>query len=316
MRLLVVMDPPELVNPDGDTTLVIMMEALGRGHEVAICEPRHLDLDGAGTYATVTKVEKAVRARPPFVLATPKREALSSYQAVLMRKDPPFDVDYFTSTLLLDRATASTLVINDPASLRTWNEKLAIFEFPALIAETYVTRSVGRLRELLGQLGGEMIVKPLDGAGGAGVFFVKKEDRNAQVIFESVSQGERKWVMAQRYLPAAREGDKRILLLDGEPIGSVLRVPRSDDNRGNLHVGGSAVRSPLSAREQQICDEVGAWCKQQGLYWVGLDVIGGHLTEVNITSPTGVQEINRLEGHTGKATLEARFVDWIERRVA
>ncbi|MEO6950293.1 MAG: glutathione synthase [Polyangia bacterium] len=316
MRILVVMDPPELVNPDGDTTLVIMMEALGRGHEVAICEPRHLELDGEHTFATVTRVEKAERARPPFVLSAGRREALSSYQVVLMRKDPPFDVDYFTSTLLLDRARGRTLVVNDPASLRTWNEKLAIFEFPKLIAETYVTRSVARLRELLGQLGGEMIVKPLDGAGGAGVFFVKQEDRNAQVIFESVSMGERKWVMAQRYLPAAREGDKRILLLDGEPIGSVLRVPRSDDNRGNLHVGGSAVRSPLSSREQQICDEVGAWCKQHGLYWVGLDVIGGHLTEVNITSPTGVQEINRLEGHSGKAMLESRFVDWIERRVA
>ena len=316
MRLLVVMDPPELVNPDGDTTLVVVMEALRRGHEVAICEPKHLDLDGAHTYATVQQVHEAARERPPFVLAAGKREALGAFQAVLMRKDPPFDVDYFTSTLLLDRAKATTLVINDPASLRTWNEKLAIFEFPGLIADTYVTRSVARMRELLGQLGGEMIVKPLDGAGGAGVFFVKKEDRNAQVIFESVSQGERKWVMAQRYLPAAREGDKRILLLDGEPIGSVLRVPRADDNRGNLHVGGSAVHAPLSPREKQICDEVGAWCKLHGLYWVGLDVIGGHLTEVNITSPTGVQEINRLEGHTGKATLEARFVDWIERRVA
>ena len=315
MRILVVMDPPELVNPDGDTTLVVMMEALRRGHEVALCEPRHLDLDGAHTYAMVRKVESAARARPPFVLAPSQREALGAFQVVLMRKDPPFDVDYFTSTLLLDRAKATTLVINDPASLRTWNEKLAIFEFPGLIAETYVTRSVSRMRELLDQLGGEMIVKPLDGAGGAGVFFVKKEDRNAQVIFESVSQAERKWVMAQRYLPAAREGDKRILLLDGEPIGSVLRVPRADDNRGNLHVGGSAVRAPLSPREKQICDEVGAWCKQRGLYWVGLDVIGGHLTEVNITSPTGVQEINRLEGHTGRATLESRFVDWIERRV-
>ena len=315
MKILVCMDPPSSIHFEGDTTLVMIMEALFRGHEVSVCEPFHLDLDRGEAMAQTTRVTAARRAAPPIDLGTSQREALSSFQCVLMRKDPPFDMDYFTSTLLLDRCKATTLVVNDPASLRTYNEKLAIFEFPKLIAETYVTRSVSRLKELLVELGGEMIVKPLDGAGGAGVFFVKKDDRNAQVIFESCSMGERKWVMAQRYLPAAREGDKRILLLDGEPIGSVLRVPRADDNRGNLHVGGSAVRSPLSPREQAICDEVGAYCKKVGLYWVGLDVIGGMLTEVNVTSPTGVQEINRLEKLEGKARLEARFIDWVEKRV-
>ena len=315
VHILVVMDPPQAIAFEGDTTLVMIMEALSRGHRVSVCEPRHLGLDGPEVMTSATRVVKAVRARPPFELGETSRAALSSFQAVLMRKDPPFDIDYFTSTLLLDRARGKTLLVNEPNALRSYNEKLAIFEFPKLIAPTFVTRSLSRLRELVDELGGEMIVKPLDGAGGAGVFHVRKDDRNMPVIFETLTHGERRLVMAQKYLPAAREGDKRILLLDGEVIGSVLRVPRADENRGNLHVGGNAVRSPLSSKEQQICDEVGAFCKKVGLYFVGIDVIGGVLTEVNITSPTGIQEVNRLEGHEGKARLEARFVDWLEQRV-
>ncbi len=315
LRILVVMDPPAAINPDGDTTLVMIMESLARGYEVGVCEARHLELDGPEAWATVTTVVKAVRARPAFELGATKRQPLSAFQAVLMRKDPPFDIEYFTATLLLDRARGKTLVVNDPPALRTYNEKLAIFEFPKLIAPTFVTRSLTRLRELVDELGGEMIVKPLDGAGGSGVFHVRREDRNMLVIFETLTHGEKRAVMAQQYLPAAREGDKRILLLDGEYLGSVLRVPRADENRGNLHVGGNAVRSPLSPKEQQICDEVGAFCKKVGLYFVGIDVIGGVLTEVNITSPTGIQEANRLEGHTGKDRLEARFVDWLTQRV-
>jgi glutathione synthase len=313
MRLLVVMDHPSAINPDGDTTLVFMIEALARGHEVAVCEPRHLELDGAQLHATVTRVVRAERTRPPFELGTIERVATKQYDAILMRKDPPFDIDFYNATLLLDRA--GTLVVNDPIALRSWNEKLAIFTFPSLIAPTFVTRSVGRLRELLVELGGQMIVKPIDGAGGTGVFLAHKDDRNCGSIFETLTRDGRALVMAQEYLPAAREGDKRILLLDGEPIGAVLRVPRGDDHRGNLHVGGTATKAALSDVDRRICDEVGAACKNAGLWFVGLDVIGGRLTEVNVTSPTGVQEINRLEGHGGKARLEARFIDWLEKKI-
>jgi glutathione synthase len=314
VHLLVVMDPPAAINPAGDTTLVFVMEALARGHEVSICDTKDLELDGSVPYAMVTRVVSARRERPPFELGVVERMPLSSFPVILMRKDPPFDIDYYTATLLLDRAREASKVVNDPVALRAWNEKLAIFEFPHLIAPTFITRSLARLRGLLDELGGQMIVKPIDGAGGTGVFHVRRDDRNAGVILETITQLERRHVMAQAYLPASREGDKRILLLDGEPIGAVLRVPRDDDNRGNLHVGGSAVKAPLSARDQQICDEVGARCKKEGLWFVGLDVIGGALTEVNVTSPTGVQEINRLEGHTGKARLEARVLDWIEKQ--
>lgn len=314
MRLLVVMDQPSAINPDGDTSLMFIMEAMQRGHQVAICEPRHLELDGEVLHATATRVVRAERARPPFELGLTERKATASYQAILMRKDPPFDIDFYATTLLLDRA--ATLVVNDPIALRGWNEKMAIFSFPRLIAPTFVTRSIPRLRQLLDDLGGKMIVKPLDGAGGTGVFLAQKDDRNCGVIFETLTRNETALVMAQEYLPAAREGDKRILLLDGEPIGAVLRVPRGDDHRGNLHVGGTATKAALSDKDRQICDAVGAACKQAGLWFVGIDVIGGRLTEVNVTSPTGVQEINRLEGHTGAARLEARFLDWLERKIA
>jgi glutathione synthase len=157
-----------------------------------------------------------------------------------------------------------------------------------------------------------MIVKPLDGCGGAGVFHVRADDRNTNVIFETATACGTRLVMAQAYLPEAREGDKRILLLDGEPLGAVLRVPRGDDTRGNLHVGGTAQKTTLTARDREICSQVGVRCRKDGLFFVGLDVIGGHLTEVNVTSPTGVQEIDRLDG----VRLEARIVDWLERRAA
>ncbi len=291
MRLLVVMDPPECLNPATDTTLVIVEEARRRGHEVDSCTASALWLEG------------------PEVRAGER--ALAEYQAVLMRSDPPFDLDYYFATLLLERARERTLVVNDPRGLREANEKLYIFNFPRLIAPTRVTRSLDALKAFLAQEGGQMIVKPLDACGGAGVFHVRAEDRNTNAILEAVTGCGKKLVMAQRYLAEAREGDKRILLLDGEPLGAVLRVPRADETRGNLHAGARATQTALTPRDLEICAEVGARCKADGLYFVGLDVIGGHLTEVNVTSPTGVREIDRLEG----VRLEARVVDWLERRI-
>ncbi|HUQ08159.1 MAG TPA: glutathione synthase [Kofleriaceae bacterium] len=311
MRILVVMDGPDAIHPATDTTLVIIEEALRRKHEVEICLPQWIELDGAEPMASVGQVARADRARRPCLeVDYGQRRALAEYGAVLIRKDPPFDLDYFFATLLLDRARGKTLLVNDPRGLRDANEKLYIFNFPEFIAPTRVTRSIEGLRRFLTEQGGEMIVKPLDGCGGAGVFHVRADDRNMNAILETVSESGKKLVMAQRYLPAAREGDKRILLLDGEPIGAVLRRPRADETRGNLHVGGTAIKTVLTARERDICAQVGARCRADGLYFVGLDVIGDHLTEVNVTSPTGVQEIDRLDG----VQLEARIVDWLESR--
>jgi glutathione synthase len=303
MRLLFVMDPPARVNPRADTTYVIMREAQARGHEVLHCEASDLALEGTAAVATA----RATRVEPAGItLGEARRVALGDCSAVLMRKDPPYDIDYYFATLLLDRA--GTLVINNPQGLRDANEKLYAMNFPEFIPPTIVTRDAARLRAYQDELGGEMIVKPLDGCGGRGVLYCGKGDRNIPSMLELLTDGGKKWVIGQKYLPQARKGDKRVLLLDGQPIGAVLRVPREDEVRGNLHVGGKAVKTTLDAREQELCAALGPRLVKDGLWFVGIDVIGGQLTEVNVTSPTGVQEINALDG----VKLEAKIVDWIE----
>jgi glutathione synthase len=307
MRILVVMDEPGQINPRTDTTLVIIDEARRRGHTVETCSPGALWLDAGAAQTFAFLVEESAAALRTAVEG--RACALELFDCVLMRKDPPFDLDYYFATLLLSRAR--TRVINRPRGLREANEKLYIFNFLDFVAPTRVTRSQAELRDFLSAMGGEMIVKPLDGCGGAGVFHVRRDDRNANSILEMISDGGKRLVMAQKYLPQVREGDKRILILDGEPIGAVLRVPRDDETRGNLHVGGTATQTTLSPREREICAALAPRLVEDGLWFVGIDVIGGWLTEVNVTSPTGVQEINRLDG----VKLEERIVDWLEKPV-
>jgi glutathione synthase len=306
------MDPPGQIHPETDTTITII-EAVRARMPVWICRAEQLELDGDQVVtqaAPVVAVDRA--ARPALTCDAEQRKSLADFGAVFMRKDPPFDLDYYFATQLLERARGRTLLVNDPRGLRDANEKLYIFNFPSLIAPTRVTRSIERLRGFLAELGGEMVVKPLDQCGGSGVFHVRADDRNTNSILETVSDCGRKLVMAQKYLPAARQGDKRILLLDGEPIGAVMRVPRPDETRGNLHAGGRAEKTTLTARDREICRVVGERCRADGLYFVGLDVIGDSLTEVNVTSPTGVQEIDRLDG----ARLEERIAEWLAARLA
>jgi glutathione synthase len=303
MSLLVVMDHPDRLNPGTDTTIPII-DAVKRRKPVWICRPEQLELEGDRLFVTAAEVTQA---RPALQWDGEQRRPVDEFGAVFMRKDPPFDLDYYFATLLLERARGKAFLLNDPRGLRDANEKLYIFQFPSLIAPTCVSRSMDRLRAFLTEQGGEMIVKPLDLCGGMSVFHVRADDRNTNVILETMSQNGRKLVMAQKYLPAARQGDKRILLLDGEPIGAVMRVPRANETRGNLHAGGRAEKTTLNAREQQICKEVGARCRADGLYFVGIDVIGDCLTEVNVTSPTGVQEIDRLDG----VQLEEKIADFI-----
>jgi glutathione synthase len=307
MRILVVMDEPARINPRTDTTLVLIEEARRRGHVVEICTAAALWLDGGAPQTFAFLVTQSIGGLK--VAEEGRACALELFDLVLMRKDPPFDLDYYFATLLLSRA--KTRVVNHPRGLRDANEKLYIFNFPEFVAPTRVTRSQAELREFLAAMGGEMIVKPLDACGGTGVFHVRSDDRNANSILEMISDCGRRLVMAQKYLPEVRQGDKRILLLDGEPLGAVLRVPREDETRGNLHVGGVATRTGLSERELQICAALGPRLREDGLSFVGIDVIGGWLTEVNVTSPTGVQEINQLDG----VKLEAQIVDWMEKAV-
>ncbi len=238
---------------------------------------------------------------------------LEHFDAIFMRKDPPADAAYLYATMLLSLADErKTFVLNHPAGLREANEKLYSLNFPDAIPPTLVTYEIPRLKTFLEEQGGEMIVKPLDGHGGEGVFLATAKDRNLGAILEAVTQYESRLIMAQRYLPEARKGDKRLIVLNGEPLGCMLRVPRDDENRGNIHVGGNCVKAPVTARDREICKMLKPRLERDGLYFVGLDIIGDYLTEVNVTSPTGVQEIDRLDG----VNLEGKVIDFVESRVA
>jgi glutathione synthase len=227
-----------------------------------------------------------------------------------MRKDPPFDLDYYFATLLLERARGSTLIINDPRGLREQNEKLAVLEYPDLCPPTIVTRETTRLRTFLAEQGGEIVVKPLDASGGFGVFHVRKGDPNTGAILEQATQLGRRWTMAQKYLPEVRKGDKRILLCDGEFLCAVLRVPAPDDARGNLHVGAKPMATKLDERDAEIVRVLGPRLRAAGHFFVGLDVIGGWLTEINVTSPTGILEANVLYNDA----YEVKVVERLEQK--
>ena len=308
-----IMDPIENVLVDKDTTFVFMLEAVKRGHQVYHLGLRALYARGPQALVRARRCEVA-RATPHWRYLDDGIEyPIEFFDAVLMRKDPPADPPYLYATMLLSLAdTRRTFVLNNPAGLREANEKLYALNFPEVIPPTLVTYELPRLRQFLGEQGGEMIVKPLDGHGGEGVFLVGAGDRNLGAILETVTQYETRPIMAQRYIAEIRNGDKRLIVLNGEPLGGTLRVPREDEHRGNIHVGGTCVQAPITARDREICRRLKPRLERDGLYFVGLDIIGDYLTEVNVTSPTGVQEINRLDG----VNLEAKVIDFVESRCA
>jgi glutathione synthase len=312
LRILYVMDPMVRVLPDKDTTFAFQLEGQRRGHAQFHCGPQDLFVDRAVPHAVARRVT-VERATPHFALDEARIAPLAAYDVVFMRKDPPFDMAYvFASHLLALVDPAVTFVLNDPRGLVNANEKLYALNFPTLIPESLVTSDHGRLKTFMEQMGGEMIVKPLDGCGGSGVLHVHRGDRNLNALLElSTAEGTR-LVMAQRYLPAARDGDKRLIVLDGEPLGAILRVPREDEHRGNIHVGGTVKPSPVDDRDREICRTMVPLLRRDGLYFVGLDIIGGYVTEVNVTSPTGIQEIDRLN----QTSLEAKVTDFVEARAA
>ena len=308
MKFLYVMDPLARIQIAGDTTFALMLETGARGHENWFCEPRHLGLEhdraSAGAWpVTVRRVEG-----DHYILGPQSQVFLDEFDVVLMRKDPPFDLDYFFATLLLERARGKTLLINDPRGLRESNEKLAVLRFPKLTPPMIVTREAARLRSFLAEQGGEMVIKPLDASGGFGVFHVRNGDPNTGSILEQATNLGRRWTVAQRYLPEVRKGDKRIVLLDGEFLCAVLRVPAPDDARGNLHVGARPMPTTLDDRDKAIIDQLGPYLRECGFFLVGLDVIGGWLTEINVTSPTGILEANTLYDQR----YEVQVVDRLE----
>ena len=311
MRFVFVMDPLDRVTHDKDTTFAFIRAAQARGHESFHCLIEDLSVSGGECFARAHRVE--VLEGPPWIVL--HREAgattlpLADVQAVFMRKDPPFDAAYLYATLLLERARGKTLLVNDPRGLRDANEKLYALHFPEWTPRTMVSCNRDAIHAFAAEVGGAAVIKPLDGAGGMGVMMLRTEDKNARAIADLLTHEGKRLAMVQEFLPAVTEGDKRVLLLDGEPLGAILRVPRGDDLRSNIHVGGSVVPTELSHRERELVRSIAPKLRADGLVFVGLDVIGERLTEVNVTSPTGMQELARFLG----ADPSARVIEWAER---
>lgn len=303
-----VMDPIAAIDITKDTTFVLMLEAQRRGHRLLYLEPQDLIVDDGRAGARVRPLTLRPEPGNHFTLGTARTVRLDDdADVVFQRKDPPVDADYVIATQILTLCRRA-LVLNRPQGILAANEKLYALHFPELMAETRVTRSIPELVDFLSKLGGEMIVKPLSGKGGEGIFHLRHDDRNLFSILEQSTRFGTQWVMAQRYLPEVRRGDKRILLLEGEPLGALLRVPAEGETRANLHVGGRAVKTTLDADDRRIVEKLRPALQRDGLFFVGIDVIGGKLTEVNVTSPTGVQEINALDD----AQLERRVIERVE----
>ncbi|MCP5069383.1 MAG: glutathione synthase [bacterium] len=312
LRMAFVMDPLESIDIEGDTTFVLMLAAQERGHGLWYVDPADLGVDARGAVARVRPVTMRREPGNHSSVGESSHVALDeAFDVVWQRKDPPVDNESIVATQILGLCRKA-LVLNRPAGILAANEKLYALNFPDLMAETLVTHEIPWLLEFMDSLGGEMIVKPLDGRGGEGIFHVARDDRNLNSILEQSTRfGERR-VMAQRYLPEVRIGDKRILLLDGEPLGALLRVPAESEVRANLHVGGKAAKGVIDDIDRAIIERVAPWIRRDGLFFVGIDVIGGKLTEVNVTSPTGIQEMNALDG----ARYEMAVIEAVEERLA
>jgi glutathione synthase len=312
LTLAFVMDPVETEPLDASTTIVLMREAQDRGHTVLYVDPGDLEIDAGRVRALAVPIELDLDSAAPICRGESRvYDFDSEVDVALQRKDPPVDRDYIIATQILD-VCARTIVLNRPAAVIAFNEKLLATQFADLMPATRVTRRISELSDFMAEQGGEMIVKPLDGKGGEGIFHLIEGDRNLSSTLEQSTEFGTRAVMAQQYLPAIREGDKRILLLEGESIGAVLRVPAEKESRANLHVGGAAAKAPLDDDDRRIVSRVGPFLKDQGLFFVGIDVIGGKLTEINVTSPTGIQEINALD----QTHLEALVISRIEQLAA
>jgi glutathione synthase len=318
------MDPIESINIDGDSSFALMLSAQARGHELWHYEVRHLVLREGVLKEGASREERLfARARPVTVqrvrgahwtFGDEKIVDLGRMDVVLMRQDPPFDMAYITATHLLEHIHrhdgSGTLVVNNPVSVRNAPEKLLVTHFPDLMPPTMVTWDVDAIKGFRATHK-DIVVKPLFGNGGAGVFLIRHDDPNLNSLLEMHFARSREPLMIQRYEPSVRQGDKRIILIDGEPAGAINRVPAPGEARSNMHVGGRPEKSALTARDLEICRRIGPTLKQQGMIFVGIDVIGDFLTEINVTSPTGIQEIGRFDG----TDLAAQIWDAIEGKI-
>ena len=317
VQLTFIIDPIHKLDPGHDTSVALMEAAQGQGHELWITQIEQLTLQGGQTWAQVHPVKlhpvplvegRWVAPDPWYTLGEAQLLPLERMDAVFMRKDPPVTTPYLYATYLLDYIDPNqTLVINSPHGLRTANEKMYTFQFRTVMPDTIVSQDPQIIRQFTEHYG-TAVLKPLGGKAGEGILLLQGSDRNFNSLIEISTHRGQVPVMVQEYLPAAVEGDKRIILLNGEPIGAVNRVPTGKEFRGNMATGGQVMQSTLTAAEHQICKQLAPKLQQDGLFFVGIDIIGGYLTEVNVTSPTGIREIDRLDG----AHLGDRVMDWLQ----
>ena len=310
LAIAIQMDPIESIDIDADSTFALGLEAGRRGHALYHYLPSMLSFRGGRVHARARRLELRREPGNHCTLGDPELLDLATMDVVLMRQDPPFDMAYITATHLLEHIHPETLVVNDPVEVRNAPEKLFVTHFPDLMPPTLITSDRDEILAFRREHR-DIVVKPLFGGGGDGVFHVAPGDENLNVVLEMLASTYRTPVIVQRYLPEVRAGDKRIILIDGKAAGAVNRIPPAGEARSNMHVGGRPVKSVMNARDHEICEAIGPALSERGLLFVGIDVIGGYLTEINVTSPTGLQEIDRFDG----VSLEAMLWDAIEARL-
>jgi glutathione synthase len=318
LAVAIQMDPIDSINIDADSTFALALEAQTRGHALYHYLPEALTLRDGRLFARGRPLEVFRRHGNHHRFGEFEELDLAGLDIILMRQDPPFDLAYITATHLLELLPADgPLVVNDPAAVRNAPEKLFVLRFRELMPPTLVTRDRAEIRAFWEEHG-DIILKPLFGRGGEGVFHLRSGDENLNALLEMYEAVQREPIMVQRYLPEVRQGDKRIILVEGEPKGAVNRVPAEGEARANLHVGGRPVQTMLTPREREICAAIGPALRADGLVFVGIDVIGDYMTEINVTSPTGIQEISRLDGIDIAPmiwdAIEARFAERAARR--
>ncbi|WP_417249576.1 glutathione synthase [Celeribacter sp.] len=305
LKVAIQMDPIEPIDINADSTFRIMVEAQERGHSLFYYTPDKLAYNEGRITARGWDVEVRREVGNHFTLGEERVVDLSEYDVVWLRQDPPFDMGYITSTHLLDMIAETTLVVNNPFWVRNYPEKLLVLNFPDLTPPTAIARDLTTIRAFK-EKHGDIILKPLYGNGGAGVFRLTPDDRNLSSLHELFTGISNEPMIVQKFLPDVSAGDKRVILVDGEPVGAINRVPQKGETRSNMHVGGRPEKIALSDRDREICDRIGPLLREKGQVFVGIDVIGQYLTEINVTSPTGIQELERFDGtNTAKLIWEA-----------
>jgi glutathione synthase len=295
LNVAVQMDPIARINIKGDSTFALLLEAQARGHRLSYYTPDRLALLDGRVFARVESLSVRDREGDFFTLVEPRRADLSEFDVLLLRQDPPFDLAYVTTTHLLERIHPKTLVVNDPVGVRNAPEKIFVTEFPQLMPPTLITRDLAEIKAFRAEHG-DIVMKPLYGFGGGAVFRVTRDDLNFGSLYDMFTVTFREQWVVQKFLPAFKEGDKRIILVDGDYAGAVNRIPAPDDLRSNMLRGGSPEATDLTAREREICETLGPALRARGLLFVGLDVIGDYITEINVTSPTGIRAVKNVGG--------------------